>query len=163
PSSEDEDYSDDEEHRRGGKQSDDSEDELDRWEREQIRKAVRLPTLYSDMEFQNRFLQNDNKSGTSSTTANTMRPFGEDNHNVIPIEIDNDDDNATQQFGSHIPSYISASNRAPAENDYESVNNRKSEFRKMLETSVEDNKQMLDRVEMDSRITKQGIDEFTTR
>ena len=158
--SSDDDYSDDDKHQGKKQESDDSEDELDRWEREQIRKAVRLPSLksYSEMEFQNRFLQNDATTKTTVTNT-TSKSLGKDNLNVVPIEIDDD-----SGFGSHIPTYISTINRVPTEcNDYELVNNRKSEFRKRLQSSLEDNKQMLDRIDMDARLAKQSIDEFESR
>lgn len=140
-----------------GTESDDSEDELERWEREQIRKAVRLPSLYlySETELQNRFLKIDQKLASSS------KSLGHGNNHVISIEVD-DQEVPSRSFGAHIPTYISSSMKN-SETAYDSLNNRKSDIRKQLQASLEDNRQILDRIQMDTRLTKQSIEEFQSR
>lgn len=133
-----------------GIQSDNSEDELERWEREKIRKAVCLPALYADVEFQQRTLVDNHNNKTGSKIDRFL--LGEDNHNVVPIEIDN-------RYGTHIPAYIKDRSTQDDEN-FQMVHDRKVSIRRKLVASLEDNRKLLDRTSMDLKLNTQNISEF---
>ena len=155
----------------------DSASELDRWEQEQIRKAVCLPSLaaFNETEFSNRYLQQQPTSTLASNKLSqkaTAAARVVDNHSVVPIEIDGEDEegSSTRRFGSALPSYITSSssstsrntseNKTSSSGDFSSVHRRRAEFRRALATSLESNRALLDRVQLDLRLTEESIDGY---
>ncbi|KAH9391253.1 PAX3- and PAX7-binding protein 1 [Tyrophagus putrescentiae] len=153
----------------------DSASELDRWEQEQIRKAVCLPSLaaFNETEFANRYLQQQPTSTLASNKhhrKHTAAARVVDNHSVVPIEIDGEDEegSSTRRFGSALPSYITSSssstsrseNKTSSSGDFSSVHRRRAEFRRALATSLESNRALLDRVQLDLRLTEESIDGY---
>ncbi|OTF73370.1 GC-rich sequence DNA-binding factor 1-like protein [Euroglyphus maynei] len=141
-------------------ENEESEDEMDKWEREQIRKAVRMPNIYhlARSEMNNKFLT----TMDDNTLINKLQVI-HDNHSVVPIEIDHPD---SRQYGNNIPSYITSDNKSILQNDnddnnhFDSFNDRIHLMRKQIESTIEDNHKLLDRIEMDLKLSTNDIETY---
>lgn len=121
-----------------------SEDELERWEREQIRKVVKLQNILSyESDFNNRFV-NDVKKASSN----------QDDHNVVPIEIDNQE---TKAFGTFIPAFILESANMQQNENFATILDKLTTLRSKILTSIEDHGQQSDRINMDLKLIMQSI------
>lgn len=159
-SSSDEDDNDDNDGVQNDDKNDESEDEIDKWEREQIRKAVRMPNIYhlARSEMNNKFLT----ALDDNTLINKLQVI-HDNHSVVPIEIDHPD---SRSYGNHIPSYISDNKYNLQDdndnNDFDSFNDRIHSMRQQFESKIEENNKLLDRITMDLQLTAKDIETYDT-
>ena len=137
-------------------ESEEEEDEMDKWEREQIRKAVRMPNIYhlARSEMNNKFLTTmDDK-----TLINKLQVI-HDNHSIVPIEIDQMD---YRSYGNNIPSYIVDQSTDNNNDDlnFDSFTDRIHSMRKQIETTIDENQQLLNRIMMDLKLSKNDIEKY---
>nr|XP_027194654.1 PAX3- and PAX7-binding protein 1-like [Dermatophagoides pteronyssinus] len=157
-SSGDDDDHDDDADNNENEESEEEEDEMDKWEREQIRKAVRMPNIYhlARSEMNNKFLTTmDDK-----TLLNKLQVI-HDNHSIVPIEIDQMD---YRSYGNNIPSYIvdlsTDNNNDNDDLNFDSFTDRIHSMRKQIETTIDENQQLLNRIMMDLKLSKNDIEKY---
>ncbi|UXI22884.1 Zinc finger MYND domain-containing protein 11 [Sarcoptes scabiei] len=141
-------------------EKDDSEDEIERWEREKIRKAVRLPSNIFHSVGPSDEMTNLNQSGNDINLIHRLQAI-HDNNNVVPIEIDQTE---TKSIGHTLPPYIT---ERIAKSDRQQFtlsgfNDRIHKAKQQIESAIEENQQLLDRIAMNSELTTKEIDSYAT-